>query len=275
MKVMDSVDSIIKEMEVKIFNGELDQSTNWRSGIKVGVDLGTSNVVITVLDKNDKPITGALESAKVVKDGIVVDFIGAVRIVSRLKAQIEQRLGITLEQAATAIPPGILPGNVKVITNVVEAAGFTVTRVVDEPVAAAKVLNIQEGAVVDIGGGTTGISVLKNGQVLYSVDEPTGGTHLTLVVAGSMDLDYDEAEKFKLQPENYRMTFPVIRPVIEKMADITKRAINSHKVEQIYLVGGTSCIDGIEAVFQKYTAIQTTKPYNPLLVTPIGIAMYA
>ncbi|WP_019154186.1 ethanolamine utilization protein EutJ [Robertmurraya massiliosenegalensis] len=268
------VNALIKELETKILTEEIDSSYDLKLGIKVGVDLGTSNIVIVVLDKNDQPITGAMESAKVVRDGIVVDFIGAVKVLGRLKAQLEQRLGIQLEEAATAIPPGILPGNIKVITNVVEAAGFVVTNVVEEPVAAAKVLAISDGAVVDIGGGTTGISVLKNGEILYSVDEPTGGTHLTLVLSGSMKVEFDEAEKIKHQRESHPLVFPIVRPVLEKMAEITKRNIIKD-VKQIYLVGGTSCMDGIEEVFQKYTAIYTIKPYNPLLVTPLGIAMYA
>ncbi|MCM3691890.1 ethanolamine utilization protein EutJ [Neobacillus niacini] len=272
--MQQSVDGLIKDLETKILTEKIDPAFDLKAGLKVGVDLGTSNIVIVVLDKNDQPVTGAMESAKVVRDGIVVDFIGAVKIVSRLKLKLEQRLGIKLEEAATAIPPGILKGNIKVITNVVEAAGFRVTNVVEEPVAAARVLNITDGAVVDMGGGTTGISVLKNGEILYSVDEPTGGTHLTLVLSGSLQVDYDEAEKFKQQPENYRLVFPIVRPVIEKMAEITKRNIIKD-VMQIYLVGGTACLDGIEEVFQKYTSIYTTKPYNPLLVTPLGIAMYA
>lgn len=41
------------------------------------------------------------------------------------------------------------------IVNVVELAGFIVTQVLDEPVAAASALNIKNGAVVDVGGGTT------------------------------------------------------------------------------------------------------------------------
>nr|WP_295970807.1 ethanolamine utilization protein EutJ [uncultured Bacillus sp.] len=271
---MESVNAMIKEMESKIFSEEIDPECDLTSGLKVGVDLGTSNIVIIVLDKNNKPVTGAMERAKVVKDGIVVDFIGAINIVRLLKTKIETRLGMELTEAATAIPPGILEGNVKVITNVVEAAGFSVTNVVDEPEAAARVLKVQDGAVVDIGGGTTGITVLKNGEVLYSIDEATGGTHLTLVVAGSMQLDFDEAEKIKHDPENYRKIFPLVQPVLEKMAAITKKQI-TEEVKELYLVGGTCCLDGVEQVFQKYTHIKTTKPYNPLLVTPLGIAMCA
>lgn len=39
--------------------------------------------------------------------------------------------------------------------NVIESADIDVIKVVDEPSAAAKVLKIKDGAVVDVGGGTT------------------------------------------------------------------------------------------------------------------------
>ncbi|WP_375152314.1 hypothetical protein [Enterococcus mundtii] len=50
----------------------------------------------------------------------------------------------------------------------------------DEPSAAALTLDIADGAVIDIGERSTGISVLKNGEVAFVDDEPTGGTHMTL-----------------------------------------------------------------------------------------------
>ncbi|MBP3039887.1 ethanolamine utilization protein EutJ [Bacillaceae bacterium Marseille-Q3522] len=271
---METVNAIIKDMEEKIAAKTVDPAYTSEEDLKVGVDLGTSNIVLTVLNKENQPVTGALEAAQVVKDGIVVDFINAVTIVKRLKAQVEEKLGFSLHKAATAIPPGISEGNVKVITNVVEACDFSVCNVIDEPAAAAKLLNIENGAVVDIGGGTTGISVIKNGVVEYSADEATGGHHLTLVVAGSMHLSYEEAEKYKKNPHNRNIIFPLVRPVIEKMAEITKRNI-SKDTRTIYLVGGTCCLEGIEAVFQKYTSLPAIKPYHPLLVTPIGIAMAA
>ena len=60
-------------------------------------------------------------------------------------------------------------------------ADIEVTALVDEPSAAAKVLSISDGAVVDIGGGTTGISVIRDGEPIYTADEATGGTHVDLV----------------------------------------------------------------------------------------------
>lgn len=268
--ILNKANMFIKQMEDTISNpnqiGENEE-------LKVGVDLGTSNIVITVLDKNNVPVAGEVYPASVVKDGIVVEYLKAVTIVRELKGKLEKTLNRTLENAATAIPPGISKGNVKVIQNVVEAADFSVTNVIDEPTAASEVLQIQDGAVVDVGGGTTGISILKNGEVVYSADEPTGGHHLSLVVSGSLGIEYEEAEKFKVDPDNYNTVFPLVRPVIEKMADIVLRHVQGYDVETIYLVGGTCCLKDIEQVFQKYTGIKTIKPYNPLLVTPIGIAM--
>ena len=90
-----------------------------------------------------------------------------------------------------------MDGNVKIISNVVEASNFEVSTVIDEPTAAATVLGVTEGAVVDVGGGTTGISILKDGKVVFVADEPTGGTHMSLVLAGYYGTTFEEAEKIK------------------------------------------------------------------------------
>ena len=57
----------------------------------VGVDLGTACVVTVVLDENRQPVAGAYEYADVVRDGMVVDYIGAVEIVRRMKSGLEER----------------------------------------------------------------------------------------------------------------------------------------------------------------------------------------
>lgn len=241
--------------------------------LKVGVDLGTANTVIAVLDERNNPVTGASSPSKAMKDGIVVDYMAAIDTVKRLKIQLEKRLGRELVEAATAIPPGILEGNVKVITNVVEGAGFYVSGVVDEPTAAADVLQTQDGVVVDVGGGTTGISILSEGKVLFTADEATGGTHMTYVLAGYHKISFEEAEELKKDRSRERDVFPIIRPVVEKMASIVKKYITGYDVNRIYVVGGACCFSEFQDVFQKELGIQTVKPEEPLLVTPMGIAM--
>lgn len=260
---LSTLSQLIKEKACNPYEGTL----------KTGVDLGTANIVLTVLGENNELISGASFPSTVVKDGIVVDYIGAVRVVRKLKEELEERIGEPLVNAATAIPPGIIDGNVQVISNVVEGADFTLTRVIDEPSAASSMLGVQNGAVVDVGGGTTGISILKNGKVTFTADEPTGGTHMSLVIAGALGISLEEAEVLKKDPEKENEVFPLIRPVVEKMAVIVRDFIRGQDVETIHLVGGACSFSGFDQVFRKTLGVEILKSAEPLLVTPLGIAM--
>lgn len=239
----------------------------------VGVDLGTAYIVLVVLDKEMKPVACEMEFAQVVRDGLVVDFAGARAIVKRIKRKIEEKLGVELTKAAIAVPPGTGERDSSTHRYVVEGAGLEVTSVMDEPTAANSVLNIKNGVVVDIGGGTTGLSVFENGRVVYTADEPTGGTHLTLVIAGNYKIRFEEAEELKKEKSRQGEIFPLVVPVMQKMSSIIKKHICQYRIDGIYLVGGTCCMEGIESIIEGETGIPTRKPYNPLLVTPIGIAM--
>ncbi|NHC41902.1 ethanolamine utilization protein EutJ [Bacillus sp. MM2020_1] len=238
-----------------------------------GVDLGTACVVLAVLDENYRPAAGAYRYADVVRDGMVVDYIGAVNIVREMKRELEEKLGTELTFAAAAIPPGTETIDSGAVKNVVQAAGFEITNLLDEPTAANEVLKMQNGAVVDIGGGTTGISILKDGKVDYVEDEPTGGTHFSLVIAGAYKLPFADADLYKRNPKNHKELLPVLKPVIEKISSIITRHVSGYDVREISLVGGTACLAGIEEIIEKKTGIYTHKPKNPLFVTPLGIAL--
>ena len=237
-----------------------------------GVDLGTACVVLAVLDEHLRPVAGTFRYADVVRDGMVVDYIGAIRIVREMKEELEEKLGSQLIYAAAAIPPGTDALDSGAIKNVVQGAGFEITALPDEPTAANAVLNIRNGAVVDIGGGTTGISVLKDGKVVYVADEPTGGTHFSLVIAGAYKMSFADAEIYKRDKKNHKELLPVLKPVIEKVSSIISHHIEGREVDGIYLVGGTCCLTGIEGIIEKKTGIPTYKPGNPMFVTPLGIA---
>ena len=77
-------DEVMKRLEVasKICN---DASPVQVEGpIHVGVDLGTADVVVMAVDDNGMPVSAFLEWATVVRDGVVVDYHGAITIVKRL-----------------------------------------------------------------------------------------------------------------------------------------------------------------------------------------------
>jgi ethanolamine utilization protein EutJ len=262
-------DQMVKEFEEVVENPIVSKSSVYYTG----VDLGTACIVMAVLDENRKPVAGAYQYADVVRDGMVVDYLGAIRIVREMKQQLEEKLGTELIYAAAAIPPGTDALDGGAVKNVVQAAGFEMTAVLDESTAANEILKMRNGAVVDIGGGTTGISILKHGKVVYIADEPTGGTHFSLVISGAYRKTFEDADLYKRNPDNHKELMPVLKPVIEKVASIISQHIKGHDVQEISLVGGTCCFTGIEEVIQKQTGIYTHKPQNPMFVTPLGIAM--
>jgi len=244
--------------------------------LHVGVDLGTAYLVLVVLDEHYQPLVGEYQFAQVVRDGLVVDFIGAVDRLREMKERVERRLGRPLTHAASGFPPGVPQAEVRAVANVLEAANLRCTKLVDEPSAANALLGLQNGAIVDVGGGTTGIAILQDGEVVYTADEATGGTHFTLVVAGANDITFEAAEAMKVNPAEQSRLFPVLQPVMEKVASITARHVSESEipVNTLTLVGGTCTYPGMAAVIAEYTGIPTHVPERPVFVTPVGIAMH-
>lgn len=243
--------------------------------IRVGVDLGTAFSVIFVTDGAGKPLAGASVFADVVRDGIVWDFAGAVRVITGLKEGLERKTGRTLDRGSVTIPPDVSMGDHRAHRYVLEGAGIECTAVVDEPTAANAVLGISDGAVVDIGGGTTGIAIVSDGKIVTTADEPSGGTHLSLVIAGALGIPFEEAEMLKRDPANHARLFPMVAPVMEKMATIVGKVIEDHHVPHIWLVGGTCAFAGIDEVMTRVTGVRTSIAPEPMFVTPLGVASFA
>lgn len=243
--------------------------------VKVGVDLGTAYTVIVALDEHDRPLAGAAEFADVVRDGVVTDFIGAVDLVRRLKARVEERLGCTLTAAHGAYPPGVPRSDVRAVQHVIESADLECTGLVDEPSAANEVLRLRDGVVVDVGGGTTGVAVVRGGEVVHTADEPTGGTHLTLVIAGALGIPVEEAERLKTDPAQQQRLLPLVRPVMEKVASIVVTSTAGWPVPMVYLVGGSVAFPGFAEAVSEASGLPAVVPVHPLYVTPLGIARAA
>lgn len=238
--------------------------------LRLGIDLGTSDVVSMVLDENNKPVAVCLEWADVVRDGIVLNFHGAATIVRRQLESLKAKLGVKFTHANTSYPPGT---ESHISVNVIEAAGLEVAEVIDEPSAVAHLLALDRAAVVDIGGGTTGIAVLKKGKVIYSGDEPTGGRHVSLTIAGANSIPLEEAETMKIK--HGREVWPIVRPVFEKMADIVRAHIADRDVDSLYLSGGSCALPGVRDLFQQeFPNYMVVLPVNPICLTPLAIAAY-
>ncbi|QIZ75698.1 ethanolamine utilization protein EutJ [Ferrimonas lipolytica] len=257
---LDCIDSLLNQQTPLCYQG----------GMHVGIDLGTADIQTVVVDDNGYPIAAFLDWADVVRDGIVVDYFGACQIVRQQLDKVEARLGVRPTHAITSYPPGTDP---QISINVVESAGIEVSQVIDEPSSVAAMLEIHQGAVVDVGGGTTGTAIIKDGQLQTSLDEPSGGRHVSLTIAGGLGISYEDAEQKKRQGD--QTIAPLAKPVIEKMADIVANHINGHQPAAIYLTGGGTLVAGFEAVFQQQFPQIPVVPFSKALyLTPLAIASY-
>ena len=71
-------------------------SSHNQKNLRVGIDLGTSSIVLSVVNDKGKPIYGTFEYNESIRDGLVVDYVGAVTITRALKAKAEAALGLSL-----------------------------------------------------------------------------------------------------------------------------------------------------------------------------------
>ena len=79
----------------------------------------------------------------------------------------------------------------------------------------------------------------------------------------------------KVDPTEQTRLFPIIRPVMEKVASIVARHVerSQEQVDSLTFVGGTSSYPGMATVIEEYTGLVTKIPERPVFVTPLGIAM--
>ncbi len=89
------------------------------------------------------------------------------------------------------------------VVKCVQRAGYSVANTLLEPIATAEaaILPAEKDlgvALVDIGGGTTDVTVFTNGQILYTSSLPVGGCFLTKDISIGLRAGIEESERVKL-----------------------------------------------------------------------------
>lgn len=259
-------------------NNIVNHPQNWDfSGagkLYAGVDLGTYKAIVIVVDEAGKPCAARMNRAEVVRSGLIVDYAGAQKLVRDMIEEIRDAAPLPIEKAATSYPPQTEYANINATRYILEGAGLEVLNVLDEPTAANQVLKLNNGAIVDVGGGTTGVAVIRDGHVISTNDEATGGVHLSLVVAGNYKISYKEAEEVKIDRQRSRDILPVVRPVIEKIASIVSSYLKEFDdLSKVCLVGGTCELEGFVEIAQESLSLGAFRPKFPGFITPLGIAL--
>ena len=214
----------------------------------------------------------------------------------------------------TFLPEDVVDG----LYAAVGQAGLSVANMTLEPIAAINVaipenyrmLNI---ALVDVGAGTSDISITRDGRIIAYGMIPHAGDEMTEVIVQHFLVDFNMAESIKLQSTtsdtvtykdimSIEHTIPaqdvwdVAAPVVDSIAQEVSakiRELNGDKtVSACFVVGGGGKIHGFteklaedldlpeervalrgEEVLGDVTFEQEDIKKDPLLVTPIGICL--
>ncbi len=215
---------------------------------------------------------------------------------------------------ATFLPEDVVDGLYKAVGE----AGLEVVNLTLEPIAAIQVaipemyrmLNI---ALVDVGAGTSDISVTKDGSIIAYGMIPIAGDSLTEVVAKHCLVDFATAEQIKRETgvkekieykdimglsqtisaeEIERVTADAISDMTEQVADKIRELNGDKSVSAVFVVGGGGMLPGYTAALADKLGIQRERVAvrgeevmmniefleadarkDSLMVTPIGICL--
>ena len=221
---------------------------------------------------------------------------------------------IAVELIATFLPDEVVDG----LNKAVELAGLHVVNMTLEPIAAIQVaiperfrlLNI---ALVDVGAGTSDISITKDGSIIAYGMIPIAGDSLTETLAMHCLTDFYVADKMKQDStQSDLVTYedimgikqnittkeiddilaPVLDDMTTKVSEKIKELNGGKSVSAVFVVGGGGKVNGYTAmlseklgiqaervalrgkeVMQKIDFLDSSIEKDSLLVTPIGICL--
>lgn len=221
---------------------------------------------------------------------------------------------IAVELIATFLPDEVVDG----LNKAVELAGLHVANMTLEPIAAIQVaiperfrlLNI---ALVDVGAGTSDISITKDGSIIAYGMIPIAGDSLTEAIAMQCLTDFYVADQMKQDStvgeivtyedimglkqtiatkELDAIMEPILEDMTTRVSDKIKELNGGKSVSAVFVVGGGGKVNGytqrlsdklgIQAervalrgkeVMQKIEFMDSSIEKDSLLVTPIGICL--
>lgn len=188
---------------------------------------------------------------------------------------------IAVDLIATFLPDEVVDGLYKAV----EAAGLEVANLTLEPIAAMtaaipvmyRMLNI---ALVDVGAGTSDISITKEGSIVAYGMIPKAGDELTEAIAKAYLLDFNEAEhvkqeaskkatvKFndimgiaqKAEPQDIlKIVEPVVNEIAKDVSDKIKELNADKPVSAVFVVGGGGKVPGFTEALAKEMGIMAER----------------
>ena len=177
----------------------------------IGMDLGTSNILITLRGKGivlNEPSVVAMDrktdqilatgyeakemlgrtpeqiiAVRPIKDGVIADFTATQMMIKNLIAKVCKRYNVTKPRVIVGVPSGITEVEERAVEEAVSQTGAREVYLIEEPMAAAigaglDVVEPTGNMIIDIGGGTTEIAVISLGGIVISNSIKIAGDEL-------------------------------------------------------------------------------------------------
>jgi rod shape-determining protein MreB and related proteins len=121
-----------------------------------------------------------IEALRPLKDGVIADFRSAEEMIKHFIYKVHNRRSFTGPLIIVCVPYGSTPVERRAIQEAAESAGAREVFLIEEPMAAAigaglPVTEPTGSMIVDIGGGTTEVSVISLGGIVYARSVRVGG----------------------------------------------------------------------------------------------------
>jgi rod shape-determining protein MreB and related proteins len=205
--------------------------------MKIGIDLGTANVLVYVQGKgivitepsvvavsDDNRIVavgeearemigrtpGNIQAIRPMKDGVIADYVITEAMLSHFISKVRGRVRFARPEVMISVPAGVTSVEKRAVRDAALKAGAKEAYLIEEPLAAAIGANVpisgpSGNMVIDIGGGTSEIAVIALGGIVVSHSLRVGGNKFDEAIATYIRKKYNlmigerTAEEVKMQ----------------------------------------------------------------------------
>ena len=195
-------------------------------------------------------------------------------VLQKMKKTAEDYLGTTVTEAVVTVPAYFNDAQRQATKEAAEIAGLKVSRIINEPTAAALAYGIDKGAedktiaVFDLGGGTFDVSILELGDGVFEVKSTNGDTHLggdnfDQVIIDWLAEDFKAAEGIDLRED------PAALQRLKEAAEKAKVELSASSQTEINLPYVTATASGPKHLVKSLTKTQFEKLADSLIQATI------
>lgn len=260
----------------------------------IGIDLGTANTLVhlkgkgiiirepsvVAIDKYTKQVVAVgteakemlgrtpenLNAIRPLKDGVIADFTATKMMLKHLVGKACQRYVIAKPRVVVCVPSGVTEVEERAVEEATLDAGAREAYLMEEPMAAAIGAGLKIGEptgtmIVDIGGGTSEISVISLGGVVTSKSLRIAGDELNDSIINYIRREFNVAIG-ETTAEEIKMTIGSAYPsMTTEEVDVKGRdlqtglpktiTVNSTQIEEAMKEVIMQIVDGIKMTLEK------------------------